>query len=43
MEREILEIGSTALFVRTIAEHDIYAFAVVTGEGIYKLKIRAVN
>lgn len=32
MEKQILEIGRTASFAKTITEHDIYAYAGLTGD-----------
>lgn len=32
MEKQILEIGKTASFAKTITEHDIYAYAGLTGD-----------
>lgn len=32
MEKKTLEIGSTALFAKTITEHDVYTYAGVTGD-----------
>lgn len=32
MEKKILEIGSTALFAKTITEYDVYTYAGVTGD-----------